>query len=65
MLDVIHIRTWIYLTQHSIDVERIGIESKIKPLREHNLEYVASFDVLLRGQDRPLIGVAILRWIKF
>ena len=49
MLDVIHIRTWVDLTQHAVHIKRIGIQSNIKSLREHDLKNIASLDVLFCG----------------
>ena len=64
MLDVIHIRTWVDLTQHAVHVKRIGIQSNIKSLREHDLKNIASLDVLFCGQHCTLIRVAVFCWIK-
>ena len=54
----VHVGARVDLTQHPIDVERIGVELEAEPLRQHHLEDVAGEDVLLghldgRGSTAP------------
>ena len=53
--DEVHVRAGIDLTEHPVEIERIGIEVEGEPLREHDLEDVAGEDVLLRDVDRSRV----------
>ena len=53
----VHVRARVDLAQHSVDVERIGVELELEALREHDLEDVAGEDVLLRDLDGAAVRV--------
>ena len=51
----VHVRAGVHLPQHSIEVERVGLQIDVVALREHHLEDVTGEDVLLRDLHRLLV----------
>ena len=50
----VHVRRRVDVPQRAIDRERVGVERRLEPLRQHDLVDVAGGDVLLRRADHPL-----------
>ena len=61
MAHEVHVRARVDLSEHAVDVERIGTEVDVEALREHHLEDVAREDVLLRDLDGALVAVVAHR----
>ena len=55
MAHEVHVRRRVHLSQHAVDVERIGAEREVVALREHDLEDIAGDDVFLGHLDRLLV----------
>ena len=55
MFHVIHVWARIYLSQHSIYIERISIKLHVKSLRQHNLKNIPCSNVIFCNFNSALI----------
>ena len=51
----VHVGAGVHEPQHTVNIERFGLEVEVEALRQHDLENVAGEDVLLRDLDGPLV----------
>ena len=55
MTNEIHVRTWIDLAKHPVNIERISLKVNVVALGQDDLENIASQNVFLRDLYRTLI----------